>query len=52
MVAGFDYSLGEIIVTMVGDLQNDPADIPMLLDKINEGYDIVSGWRRDRKDHW
>ncbi len=52
MVAGFDYSLGEIIVTMDGDLQNDPADIPMLLDKINEGYDIVSGWRRNRKDHW
>jgi glycosyltransferase involved in cell wall biosynthesis len=52
MVAGFDHSRGEIIVTMDGDLQNDPADIPMLLDKMKEGYDIVSGWRKDRKDHW
>lgn len=52
MVAGFDHSCGEIIVTMDGDLQNDPADIPMLVDKMKEGYDIVSGWRKDRKDHW
>ena len=52
MVAGFEHSRGEIIVTMDGDLQNDPADIPMLLDKMKEGYDIVSGWRKDRKDHW
>lgn len=52
MVAGFDYSRGQIIVTMDGDLQNDPADIPLLLDKMKEGYDIVSGWRKDRKDHW
>ncbi len=52
MVAGFDNSLGQIIVAMDGDLQNDPADIPILLDKMNEGYDIVSGWRKDRKDHW
>ena len=52
MVAGFDYSRGEIIVTMDGDLQNDPADIGMLLDKMKEGNDIVSGWRKDRKDHW
>ena len=52
MVAGFEYSRGEIIVTMDGDLQNDPADIPILLEKIQEGYDIVSGWRKDRKDHW
>jgi len=51
MVAGFDYASGEIIVTMDGDLQNDPSDIPMLLAKINEGYDIVSGWRKNRKDH-
>lgn len=52
MVAGFDNSRGQIIVTMDGDLQNDPVDIPMLLDKMNEGYDIVSGWRKDREDHW
>ena len=52
MVAGFDHARGELIVTMDGDLQNDPGDIPMLLEKIQEGYDIVSGWRADRKDHW
>ena len=52
MVAGFDYASGEIIVTMDGDLQNDPANIPMLLEKMEEGYDIVSGWRKDRKDHF
>jgi glycosyltransferase involved in cell wall biosynthesis len=52
MVAGFEHSSGEIIVTMDGDLQNDPSDIPMLLDKMTEGYDIVSGWRKNRKDHW
>ena len=52
MVAGFDHASGEIIVTMDGDLQNDPGDIPMLLNKIEEGYDIVSGWREDRKDHF
>ncbi len=52
MVAGFEYASGKIIVTMDGDLQNDPADIPKLLDKLNEGYDIVSGWRKDRKDHF
>jgi glycosyltransferase involved in cell wall biosynthesis len=51
MVAGFDYSIGEIIVTMDGDMQNDPADIPKLLKKMNEGYDIVSGWRKNRKDN-
>ncbi len=48
--AGIDHSRGKIIVTMDGDLQNDPADIPKLLAKIEEGYDVVSGWRRDRKD--
>lgn len=48
--AGFDHSRGAIIVTMDGDLQNDPKDIPMLLDKMEEGFDIVSGWRVDRKD--
>ena len=48
--AGFDYSKGNVIITMDGDLQNDPEDIPRLLKKINEGYDIVSGCRTDRKD--
>ncbi|MBN2501894.1 MAG: glycosyltransferase family 2 protein [Anaerolineales bacterium] len=48
--AGIDYSTGEIIVLMDGDMQNDPADIPMLLDKLNEGYDVVSGWRINRQD--
>ncbi len=50
MAAGFDAARGRVVVPMDGDLQNDPADIPRLLDKINEGYDVVSGWRRDRKD--
>ena len=48
--AGFKASSGDIIVTMDGDLQNDPSDIPLLLDKMDEGYDIVSGWRKKRKD--
>ena len=52
MVAGFEYARGEIIVTMDGDLQNDPSDIPILLEKIYEGYDIVSGWRKNRKDSY
>jgi glycosyltransferase involved in cell wall biosynthesis len=50
MVAGFDHASGEIIITMDGDLQNDPSDIPVLLKKLEEGFDIVSGWRKDRKD--
>ena len=50
MQAGFDHSKGEIIIPMDGDLQNDPKDIPMLIDKINEGYDVVSGWRKIRLD--
>ena len=48
--AGFDYSHGDVIITMDGDLQNDPEDILVLLKKINEGYDVVSGWRVERKD--
>jgi glycosyltransferase involved in cell wall biosynthesis len=48
--AGFDFSCGDIIITMDGDLQNDPADIPCLLQKLDEGYDIVSGWRVNRHD--
>ena len=50
MYAGFQYASGDVVITMDGDLQNDPHDIPKLLEKINEGYDIVSGWRKDRKD--
>jgi glycosyltransferase involved in cell wall biosynthesis len=50
MSAGFDHAQGEIIITMDGDLQNDPADIPTLLAKISEGYDVVAGWRHMRKD--
>lgn len=48
--AGFDRARGEVIVTLDGDLQNDPADIPRLLEEIRHGADVVSGWRRDRKD--
>src|SRR5690606_20830472 len=48
--AGIDHSRGDIIIPMDGDLQNDPTDIPRLLDKLQEGYDVVSGWRTDRKD--
>ena len=50
MAAGFDISDGEIVVSIDGDLQNDPADIPLLINKLNEGYDLVCGWRHDRKD--
>jgi glycosyltransferase involved in cell wall biosynthesis len=50
MAAGFDHARGEVIVPMDGDLQNDPADIGLLLEKIDEGYDVVSGWRHDRQD--
>ncbi len=50
MSAGFHHARGDIIVTMDGDRQNDPKDIPRLIKKLEEGYDIVSGWRKDRKD--
>jgi glycosyltransferase involved in cell wall biosynthesis len=50
MSAGFDYAMGDIIITMDGDLQNDPRDISLLLERIEEGYDIVSGWRANRQD--
>jgi len=50
MAAGFKSSRGDVVITMDGDLQNDPEDIPRLLEKMNEGYDVVSGWRKDRKD--
>jgi len=50
MAAGFDASSGAVIVTLDGDLQNDPADIPLLLQQIDQGYDLVSGWRHQRQD--
>jgi len=50
MAAGFDISSGEIVVTLDGDLQNDPADIPLLVNKIRDGFDLVSGWRYQRQD--
>ena len=50
MAAGIDHASGEIIVLLDADLQNDPADIPMMLEKLDEGYDVVSGWRVKRKD--
>jgi len=50
MAAGFHYAQGQAIVTLDGDLQNDPADIPLLLAKLDEGYDLVSGWRKNRQD--
>ena len=50
IAAGLDYARGEIIVLLDADMQNDPADIPMLLEKLDEGYDLVSGWRKKRQD--
>ncbi len=50
IAAGIDHSAGEVVVLIDADLQEDPADIPMLLAKIEEGYDVVSGWRQNRKD--
>ncbi|HET8899513.1 MAG TPA: glycosyltransferase family 2 protein [Rhodanobacteraceae bacterium] len=50
MMAGFDHARGDIIIPMDGDLQNDPADIPRLLAKLDEGFDVVSGWRKHRQD--
>ncbi len=51
ITAGIDHSKGEIIILLDADLQNDPADIPLLLGKLDEGYDVVSGWRRTRMDN-
>src|SRR4030095_15686784 len=51
IAAGIDYAKGDIIVLLDADMQNDPADIPLLLAKLDEGYDLVSGWRKDRKDN-
>ncbi|NEQ74484.1 MAG: glycosyltransferase family 2 protein [Okeania sp. SIO2D1] len=50
MAAGFKYATGKVVVTLDGDLQNDPADLPLLLSKLDEGYDLVSGWRKNRQD--
>jgi glycosyltransferase involved in cell wall biosynthesis len=50
--AGIESAKGEIIITLDADLQNDPGDIPKLIDKLEEGYDVVSGWRLNRKDHY
>ncbi|MBE9177359.1 glycosyltransferase [Oculatella sp. LEGE 06141] len=50
MAAGFNYACGDVIITLDGDLQNDPSDIPRLLAKLDEGYDLVSGWRKERQD--
>lgn len=50
MQAGFDLAKNDIIIPMDGDMQNDPSDIPLLINKIEEGYDVVSGWRKNRKD--
>src|SRR5579859_5219900 len=50
--AGFDFARGEVIISMDGDLQHDPEEIPKFLEKIEEGYDLVSGWRYARRDHW
>lgn len=50
--AGIDIAEGDVIVTIDGDMQNDPNDIPMMLKKIEEGYDVVSGWRKSRKDRF
>jgi glycosyltransferase involved in cell wall biosynthesis len=50
IAAGIDYAQGEILVLMDADMQNDPADIPMMLEKIKQGYDVVSGWRINRQD--
>jgi glycosyltransferase involved in cell wall biosynthesis len=52
MQAGIQFASGDVIVTMDGDLQNDPLDIQMMLSKIDEGYDLVHGWRKDRQDPW
>jgi glycosyltransferase involved in cell wall biosynthesis len=52
MAAGFEQARGEIIVSMDGDLQNDPVDIPLFLEKLEEGYDVVCGWRKNRQDRF
>jgi glycosyltransferase involved in cell wall biosynthesis len=51
MMAGISFASGDVIVPMDADLQNDPKDVVFLIEKLNQGYDVVSGWRKDRKDH-
>ncbi len=51
MMAGFDHASGDVIIPMDGDYQNDPEDIPKMLAKLDEGFDVISGWRRDRQDN-
>src|SRR5262252_5526356 len=50
IMAGIDHASGEVLISMDADLQNDPEDIPRLIEKLDEGFDVVSGWRKDRKD--
>ena len=52
LAAGFDHARGDIIISMDGDLQHEPKEIPRFLEKLDEGYDIVSGWRQDRPEAW
>jgi glycosyltransferase involved in cell wall biosynthesis len=52
MAAGFDYATGDILIPMDADMQNDPRDIPAILAKLHEGYDVVSCWRKNRQDTW
>jgi glycosyltransferase involved in cell wall biosynthesis len=52
MMAGFDHARGEVIIPLDGDGQNDPADIPKMLDALDQGYDVISGWRKDRQDNY
>ena len=52
MAAGIDHARGDVLITMDGDLQNDTQDIPLFLEKIAEGYDLVVGWRHDRQERW
>ena len=52
LAAGFDHARGEVIISMDGDFQHDPADLPVLIERIHQGYDIVSGWRKDRVDNY
>lgn len=51
IAAGIDHAIGDVITFLDADLQNDPADIPMMLEKLDEGYDVVSGWRKNREDN-
>jgi glycosyltransferase involved in cell wall biosynthesis len=51
MMAGFDFAQGDVIIPLDGDGQNDPADIPRMLNLIDQGFDVVSGWRKDRQDN-